>query len=351
MKRTPGLAGIASVMVSSSGLPGDSSRAVAAGVNVFLTKPVSQPELIEAILSALSPGAPHVAFAAPATSLTRRRPPLCVLLAEDNSVNQVVASRILEQQGHRVVVVETGRAALMALEQTRFDVILMDVQMPDMDGLEATAAIRAREAAAAAGGAPPSRIPILALTAHAMAGDAERCLAAGADAYLSKPINATTLVRTIEQLAPAGSGDEPPSFEVPLDLTVTLGAVAGDRGLLGELAQVFAADCPRRVADLKDAVSARDAERIHRASHAIKGAVATLGATRARELATQLEAAGRERRLAETAELESALAQELEKITAFLTEPGAMDRALRALDTPASASHGSSSGRPPAPRG
>jgi CheY-like chemotaxis protein/HPt (histidine-containing phosphotransfer) domain-containing protein len=350
MKETPGLAGIASVMVSSSGLPGDSSRAVTAGVDVFLTKPVSQPELIEAILSALSPGAPHVAFAPPATSLTRRRPPLRVLLAEDNSVNQVVASRILEQQGHRVVVVETGRAALTALEQTRFDVILMDVQMPDMDGLEATAAIRARETAAA-GGAPPSRIPILALTAHAMAGDAERCLAAGADAYLSKPINATTLVRTIEQLAPAGSGGEAPSSEVPLDLTVTLGAVAGDRGLLGELAQVFAADCPRRVADLKDAVSARDAERIHRAAHAIKGAVATLGATRARELASQLEAAGRERRLGEMAGLESALVQELEKITAFLTEPGAMDRALRALDTPASASHGSSPGRPPALRG
>jgi CheY-like chemotaxis protein len=255
-----------------------------------------------------------------------------VLLAEDNSVNQIVASRILEQQGHRVVVVETGRAALVALEHERFDVVLMDVQMPDMDGLEATAAIRAREAATAAPGAAPTRIPILALTAHAMAGDAERCHAAGADAYLSKPINATTLVRTIEQLVPPG-GEEAAASDVPLDLTVTLTAVAGNRALLGELAQVFATDCPRRVAELKAAVSARDPERIHQAAHAIKGAVATLGGTRARDLATRLESAGREGRLDGAPALEGALTEELRRITAFLTEPGAVDRALHALDT------------------
>jgi PAS domain S-box-containing protein len=332
MKAQPSLAEIASVMVSSSGLPGDSARAVAAGIDVFLTKPVSQPELLEAILTALTPTATRgMPAPAPSPAAAARRA-LRVLLAEDNSVNQVVASRILEQQGHRVVVVETGRDALAALERARFDVVLMDVQMPDMDGLEATAAIRAREAATAAAGTSTRRLPILALTAHAMAGDAERCLAAGADAYLSKPINPATLVRTIEQLVPAGGAEAPPPSDVPLDLSVTLTAVAGNRGLLGELAQVFAADCPGRVAELNAAVAAGDAARVHRAAHAIKGAVATLGATRARELASRLESAGREGRLDGTSELESALTQELQRITAFLTEPGAMERALGALD-------------------
>ena len=121
---------------------------------------------------------------------------LRVLLAEDNAVNRMVAVRLLEKRGHTVVAVENGREALHALDREPFDVVMMDVQMPEMDGLEATAAVRARE------GVQGGHVPIVALTAHAMKGDRERCLEAGMDAYVSKPVNAEELFATLARLVP-----------------------------------------------------------------------------------------------------------------------------------------------------
>jgi len=119
---------------------------------------------------------------------------LCVLLVEDNPINRKVATRLLERQGHRVVPAENGRLAVQTLDQGKFDVILMDVQMPEMDGFAATAAIRDRESSDGA-----TRLPIVAVTAHAMKGDRERCLAAGMDSYVTKPVHAAELFTAIEE--------------------------------------------------------------------------------------------------------------------------------------------------------
>jgi len=134
---------------------------------------------------------------AAAVSLEQHPVRLRILLAEDNAVNQRLATRLLEKRGHSVTVAATGREALAALENATFDLVLMDVQMPDMDGLEATAAIRAREAGLG------RRIPIIALTAHTMKGDRERCLAAGMDGYVAKPVIAAELIAAVESRTPA----------------------------------------------------------------------------------------------------------------------------------------------------
>ena len=128
------------------------------------------------------------------------RRPSQILLAEDNLVNQKLAQRVMEKLGHAITVVETGTQAVVAASRGHFDLILMDVQMPEMDGLEATRSIREAERKPADEGRPRRRIPIVAMTAHAMSGDRDLCLAAGMDGYISKPINLQTLVETIERV-------------------------------------------------------------------------------------------------------------------------------------------------------
>jgi signal transduction histidine kinase/ligand-binding sensor domain-containing protein/CheY-like chemotaxis protein len=194
------------MMLTSAGAAGDAARCQELGIGAYLTKPIHHIELLKAIRTAL--GAVGQDEASPLVtrhSLRETRSALRVLLAEDNRVNQMLASRLLEKRGHTVTVADDGRAALAALATNVFDVVLMDVQMPDMDGFEATRAIRARERAA--GG----HVPIVAMTAHAMKGDEERCLLAGMDAYLAKPINAAQLFEVIEGLQERS----PPRSESP----------------------------------------------------------------------------------------------------------------------------------------
>jgi PAS domain S-box-containing protein len=190
-----GLSLPAIVMLTSAGNPGDVTRCRQLGIAAYLTKPVYRSELRRAVFRALGErldtGTAVVTGHLPLESnvvVTQR-----VLLAEDNKVNQALAVRLLERRGHTVVVVNSGREALRALENETFDAILMDVQMPEMDGLEATAAIRAAERATG------THTRIIALTAHAMRGDEERCLAAGMDGYVSKPIRAEALFDVLEQ--------------------------------------------------------------------------------------------------------------------------------------------------------
>jgi CheY-like chemotaxis protein len=164
---------------------------------------VRRAELKAAVLAALGgpPGSIPSAAAAPgdetAGNAAPPSQPLRILLAEDNAVNQRVARALLEKRGHTVSVAGNGREAVRLVQERNFDLVLMDVQMPEMDGLEATAAIRAREAGAA------RRLPIVAMTAHAMKGDAERCLEAGMDAYVSKPIKPERLFAVIERVRSA----------------------------------------------------------------------------------------------------------------------------------------------------
>jgi len=201
IRKSPALAGLVAVMLTSGGQRGDGQRCKQLGIAAYLIKPILQSELLEALLLALGSGSAAAQPDQPAVrqSLRREGRPLRVLLAEDNAVNQRVAVRLLEKQGHTVVVASDGRKALEALAREQFDVVLMDVQMPVMDGVEATAAIREKEKATGI------HIPIIAMTAHAMTGDRERFLADGMDGYVSKPIHGPVLLEAIESTLSAGT--------------------------------------------------------------------------------------------------------------------------------------------------
>jgi CheY-like chemotaxis protein len=198
IRHRPDLAGTTIMMLSSVGQRGDAQRCKELGVAAYLTKPVRQSLLLDAMRTVLaSPGAPVKPIALVTRhSLRETRSPLRVLLAEDNVVNQTLAVAMLRKRGHFVVVANDGLEALAALEREPWDVVLMDVQMPQMDGWEATAEIRKKESGTT------RHVPIVALTAHAMREDRERCLAAGMDAYLAKPFNAGELFETLEKLLP-----------------------------------------------------------------------------------------------------------------------------------------------------
>jgi CheY-like chemotaxis protein len=195
IRKNPRFSGTAIMMLTSAGQRGDAARCREMGLEGYLTKPVSQSELLDAVLRVAGLKRSE---AKPALvtrhSLREEVRSLRILLAEDNAVNQLLATRLLEKQGHHVATVGNGRAALERLEKETFDLILMDIQMPEMDGFEATAAIRKQEESTG------KHLPIVAMTAHAMEGDRERCLAAGMDGYIAKPVRAKDLIDAIENL-------------------------------------------------------------------------------------------------------------------------------------------------------
>jgi signal transduction histidine kinase/CheY-like chemotaxis protein len=186
---------LAVIMLTSAGQRGDAARCRELGVAAYLLKPVAQAELLEAILTARTPREPLNTAKHLVTrhTIAENRRKLRILLAEDNAVNQLLAVRLLQKQGFTVTVANNGSQALAALAREHFDVVLMDVQMPEMDGFEATAEIRKRETAR---GLPHQ--PIIAMTAHAIAGDRERCISAGMDGYVSKPFRLADLLREID---------------------------------------------------------------------------------------------------------------------------------------------------------
>ena len=192
IRKNPKLSGAAIMMLTSGGQRGDAARCRELGLAGYLTKPVGQAELLDAVLRvAGSKRSTEKPALVTRHSLREERRPLRILLAEDNAVNQKLASRLLEKHGHNVVTAANGRQALERLENESFDLVLMDVQMPEIDGFEATAAIRKKEEATG------THLPIMAMTAHAMQGDKERCLAAGMDGYLSKPLNVKELLAVL----------------------------------------------------------------------------------------------------------------------------------------------------------
>jgi CheY-like chemotaxis protein len=200
------------IMLTSAGMRGEGARCRALGIRAYLPKPARRADLLEAmklILGAPAAGGARDSGEAASLGLVtvhtlrERRTQLRVLVAEDNSVNQALARRLLEKRGHTVVIAENGRAALDALERDAFDLILMDVQMPVLGGLEAAACIRERERV----GGCAARIPIIALTANAMAGDRERCIESGMDEYLTKPIQARELFAVMERVMAGAQGE------------------------------------------------------------------------------------------------------------------------------------------------
>jgi len=207
LRKSPQLAGNAKViMLTSARQRGDAARCRELGVAAYLTKPVSQSELFEAIARVLGmPGSQPEPAALITRHTMREGKKMRVLLAEDNVINQKLAARLLEKHGHHVTVTSNGREALAALDREDFDAVLMDVQMPEMDGFEATAAIRARELKTG------RHLPIIAMTAHAMQGDRERCLAAGMDDYISKPIKIQQLTDVLEKFSVAAPEETTPA--------------------------------------------------------------------------------------------------------------------------------------------
>jgi CheY-like chemotaxis protein len=213
------------------------------------------------------------------------------LLAEDHAINQKVVVSLLERSGHQVEVVANGLHAVEAVISSDFDLVLMDVQMPVMDGFEAVAAIRRAEQASG------RHIPMIALTAHAMKGDRERCLSGGFDGYLSKPVRVDSFLAAIESISSRGSrlseptadNTTPPAF----DLDAALETFGGDEGLFREILGLFLVECPRLVGEIREAIETEDASKLCRTTHSLKGTASHFAASELMAIAGRLEAIGR----------------------------------------------------------
>lgn len=327
IKQSPALAGATIMMLTSGGHPGDAARCRELGITSYLTKPIKQSDLLNAIFGALYfSSATTDAASIDSPSSTPTNPlTLPLLLVEDNAINQRLALEMLKRRGYSVVVANNGKEALAALDRQTFALILMDVQMPVMDGFAATAAIRRQEQAT--GG----HIPIIALTANAMNGDRDRCLAAGMDAYLSKPFQARQLCQAIEGLVPSlpSSLIQPEAnhedlSEAIFDQRAILERVEGDVELLREIVGLFFEETPELLSSIRESIARRDSAALEHAAHSLKGTVSSFGARAAREAALRLEVVGRSGDLtyAEPAcvELEKEIASLTQALTDFREE-------------------------------
>ena len=279
IKEHPELGATTIMMLSSVGERGDGQRCRALGVAAYLTKPVRQSVLLDALLLVLARAAVGPVVAPDLItrhSIREEQRHLRILLAEDNPVNQTVATRMLEKRGHTVVVAGTGRAALAALDRQAFDIVLMDVQMPEMDGREATRAIRERERIH--GG----HIPILAVTASAMKGDRELCLAAGMDGYVTKPIKYELLIEEVERIGRPMSAPLPGTEVLVSSRSRSLlETFLGDGEMLREVAEVYLSSEPALLHAFRDAHERGDSEEMARIAHRLRGSA---GAFEADEL-------------------------------------------------------------------
>ena len=331
IRNRPELLSSTLMMLTSGGQLGDVARCRSLGISAYLIKPVTQSDLFDKIVHVLDrsnvmqPSAMEsaAATAMPRTNLTQT--PMRVLVVEDNIVNQRLAIRLLEKRGHSLALAGNGVEALEALEASPFDAVLMDLQMPRMGGLEATAEIRRREHGT------PRHTTIIAMTAHAMKGDREACLAAGMDAYLSKPIQADELYRTLEAFAPNAAPSQPIengertsavsqlSLAPLIDWSAALKSVADDRELLYELINLFLESLPQWLIDLREAIERQDQPTAKRLAHTLKGSLRQFGAS-ATSTAQQLEDAADQSQFAEALTLFSELQTALNQLRPKLLE-------------------------------
>lgn len=294
VKHNPALDGALIMMLTSASQSGDAARCRELGLAAYLTKPIKKSELLQSLLDALGMQSQNEKASRLAThkSPFENHSNLSILLAEDNVVNQKLALHLLEKQGYRVVVANTGIEVLACLREQSFDLILMDIQMPKMDGFETTAAIREKERITGI------HMPIIAMTAHAMKGDRERCLRAGMDGYISKPILARELFDTIENLITMSLEATDARLvrqqvsEV-CNLDVVLSNLDGDTELLQEIAKQFFTISPRLLAQMREAITSGNSEALRECAHNLKGAASNFAATTTVEAAARLEMLGR----------------------------------------------------------
>jgi signal transduction histidine kinase/CheY-like chemotaxis protein len=300
IRQDPDLASTKLIMLSSAGQTSVASRCREMGFTGYLTKPVKQSELFDAIAAALGnqgePMAQPAVVASPSAASASRK--LRVLLAEDNAVNQRLVVKLMEKHGHSLVVVNNGVEALDTLERGTFDVVLMDVQMPEMGGFEATARIREREKSTG------QHVPVIAMTAHVLKGDRERCLEAGMDAYVSKPIQATLLFETIDTVVPnpalaASMPEKLPEDEAApaasvqvFDYEAALAMLDGDTELFSELVGLFTTESVQLLNQIHESIARRDAKLLERSAHSLKGSAAAFSAEPSRAVAQRLEGLG-----------------------------------------------------------
>src|SRR5581483_3744517 len=298
------------MMLTSASQPADADRIRALGIDVYLTKPVTQSDLLDSIMRART--RERSAEIIPKNVRSPIRRGKRILLAEDNEVNQLVAVGVLEQAGYDVVVANDGREAihLFERERERIDLILMDLQMPELGGLEAIRMIREKERGT------EMRVPIIALTAHALREDRERCFAAGADGYVPKPLDEDELLGTIANLL---DGNSPVSRrDEPFDVAAMRQRYATQPALLDKIVRVFERSIPKHIEKLREAVEKGDMESLYRTAHSIKGSVGTFGAKDATDLAARLEQAGRNRELGQANELLGRLEAEVSRLLVML---------------------------------
>jgi len=286
--------GTAIVMLTSSGQPGDAKRCREMGLVAYLTKPIAQPELFDVVSAALRRTVNLTSSALPNSParLVTNTDRLRILLAEDNVVNQRLTVLLLEKRGHTVTIASDGKQALAALEGAEFDIVLMDIQMPELNGLQATAAIRLQERKSG------KRVPIIAMTAHAMKGDREMCLTAGMDDYISKPIRAAALFEMIDRLLgiPSQAGAVTPApgpNDSPFDEASVLERLNGDYQVFTELVEAFLGECPRLMSEVRKAMDEGEAGQLAKAAHALKGAVCVFTQKAAFETTVEVETLAR----------------------------------------------------------
>jgi len=315
----------ATVMMLSSAMPsGAAARCDALGVASYLMKPVSQSELLDAILIAI--GNTNIA-SEPLEEpfIVKSQTSLRILLAEDNVINRALATGILEKCGHTLVYAATGREAVEAVERDAFDVILMDVQMPEMDGLEATRKIREMEKGS------EWHTPIIAMTAHAMTGDRERCLASGMDDYIAKPLHKAELLALLEKYTAARATVAanhaplaPPAALAAPKLPIfsrekLLEELDGDEEFLFRLIDLFQENTPRLLETIRECVEERRGSDLARAAHALLSSLGTFGAVEARRLTEELESQGKQENYEHTERTYAALARATAEIHATLS--------------------------------
>jgi PAS domain S-box-containing protein len=338
IKDDPAIGQTLLIMLTSQAKRGDTAQLKSIGFAGYLAKPVKPSLLFDCLLTVLGEqeagtaeeAAPHIVtrhtLAEDTAWAKAERGRYRILLAEDNIVNQRVALKILEKLGFHADVVPDGREALKAVEAAPYDLVLMDCQMPDMDGYEATAAIRAMKSDIA-------RIPIVAMTAHAMKGDREKCIAAGMDDYVSKPVDPRALDTTLGKWlaspdAPQHEPDTEPttepneSIEPPIfDRVSLLDRLMGDEELAEEVLEEFLKRTPGLIASLKSAAAEGDAATVRREAHTIKGSAANVGAEALRETGHRIEQAAESQNLALAASLIPTLDEQFDAFRKLVTSP------------------------------
>ncbi|UWQ53436.1 response regulator [Leisingera caerulea] len=328
IRERPSLDTMRILIMSSAGYSGGDARLRELKIHRMLVKPVKQSDLLNAILAAIGTSEREaVPQPVPADAGVK---PLKILLAEDGVVNQKVAIDLLTRRGHSVDLAENGREAVEATARNNYDLVLMDMHMPVMDGVAAAEAIRAREPD---GG---RRLPIIACTASVTPADRERCAKAGMDDFVGKPFRAGALLRAVEQAAPGAAPREPEPAHglteaAPVDADAPSGAASpevvdwqdaltklGDEGLLREMADLFLSQAPELAAGIETARRDQDAEELRRAAHTLKGSAAVVSASAVAEAARRLEDLGRDGRFEEVPEAQRDLAAELKRCEAAL---------------------------------